>query len=230
MRVVARPEHAVDAEPLRGRGEVPFLRFEADVTLAREVLARHQRQPPLDSRKMSRSDGKRSQTPPMSKRPMVTIMSTAFPTACPSAEPPWISSIAMFVTVVFSLILTRPNLRHAPGVSTCTPGWNATGMPSVWHVDQKSSYTWWLNGRSSTYAEGRTNTARMPRDFAYSTSAHARPTSCNGTAATPNRRAGSSEQKSASQSLYARWHAATNSLSCSAGISSSGPKNIARLG
>ena len=68
-------------------------------------------------------------------------MSTVLPTAWPSALPPWISSIAMFVIVAFSLTATSPNLRHAPGVSTCTPGWNATGTPSRSHVDQKSSYT-----------------------------------------------------------------------------------------
>ena len=66
-------------------------------------------------------------------------MSTALPTDWPRPEPPCSSSIAMFVTVMFSLGATSPNLRHAPGVSTCTPGWNATGTPSSWHAAQNGS-------------------------------------------------------------------------------------------
>ncbi len=66
----------------------------------------------------------------MINRPSETIMSTAFPTAWPRPDPPWSSSIAMFVTIMFSLSATRPNLRHAPGVSMWTPGWSATGTSS----------------------------------------------------------------------------------------------------
>ena len=77
-------------------------------------------------------------------------MSTMLPTAWPSPDPPWISLIAMFVTLMFSLGATSWNLRHAPGVSTCTPGCRPTGTSRSWHAAQNGSYTEWLSGSSST--------------------------------------------------------------------------------
>ena len=151
--------------------------------------------PPLDSRNTSFSRGKRSHTPPISRRPIVTIMSTVLPTAWPSAEPPWISSIAMFVIVVFSLIGDEPELAARAGRVDVHAGMERdrhaellARRPEVVVDVMVERQLVDVRRRPHEHA------AQARRATACSTSAHARATSCSGTAATPNSRVGSCAQ------------------------------------
>ena len=122
-------------------------------------------------------------------------MSTAFPTAWPSPEPPWMSSVAMFVTDMFADWADELELAARARRVDMDAGVERHGHAELRHAAQKRVVRGMVERELAIavdqYADGRRNTATRPTSpHARWASATARSTSWSGTPATANSRFG----------------------------------------